>query len=281
MTRRLGVALALPATLFLVATFVYPFLYGAFLSVTPRRGDALSNYVAFFSDEFQRESIFNTFRLAVPAALVSVLLAVPLAYRLRRGARGERILTTLLVIPVTLGPVFIADAMLFYFGPVGWFNRVLSVFGVVEPVRLVHTYGAVLLAIVLTAFPFAFLLLLGYVSGIDPALEGAARMLGAGGWETFRRVLLPLMAPGIATAFALTFVISFGVFPSAVLVGEPGGSTRVLSIAAYQAAYERFDFSSGSAIALVMGVLELAVIGLVFAVRGALYAGPTARAGKG
>lgn len=281
MSRRLGIALALPATLFLVATFVYPFLYGVFLSVTPRRGDALANYAAFFSDEFQRDSILNTFRLAVPASLLSVLLAIALAYRLRHGARGERVLTTLLVIPITLGPVFIAEAMLFYFGPVGWFNRVLGLLGVADPVRIIHTYGAVLLAIVLTSFPFAFLLLLGYVSGIDPALERAAHVLGAGRWETFRRVLLPLMAPGIATALALTFVISFGVFPSAVLVGEPGGSTRVLSIAAYQAAYEKNDFSAGSAIALVMGVLELSVIGLLFAARSALFSGPTARMGKG
>lgn len=281
MSRSLGVALALPATLFLVATFVYPFLYGLFLSLTPRSGDALSSYAAFFSDPFQRDSILNTFRLAVPATLLCVLLAVPLAYRLRHGLRGERVLTTLLVIPITLGPVFIADAMLFYFGPVGWFNRVLALVGVAEPVRIIHTYGAVLLAIVLTAFPFAFLLLLGYISGIDPALERAAHVLGAGRWETFRRVLLPLLAPGIATAVALTFVISFGVFPSAVLVGEPGGSTRVLSIAAYQAAYEKNDYSAGSAIALVMGVLELAVVGLVFAARGALFSGPTARMGKG
>lgn len=281
MSRRLGIALVLPATLLLVATFVYPFLYGAFLSLTPRRGDALSNYAAFFADDFQREAIFNTFRLAVPAAVASVLLAIPLAYRLRHGLRGERVLTTLLVIPVTLGPVFIAEALLFYFGPAGWFNRVLALVGVAEPVRVLHTYAAVLLAIVLTAFPFAFLLLLGYASGIDPALERAAHVLGAGRWQTFRRVLLPLLAPGITTAFALTFVIAFGVFPSAVLVGEPGGSTRVLSIAAYQAAYEKNDFSAGSAIALVMGVLELAVIALVFAARSALFSGPTARLGKG
>lgn len=281
MSRRLGIALALPATLFLVATFVYPFLYGIFLSLTPRRGDALSNYAAFFADDFQREAILNTFKLALPAAVASVLLAIPLAYRLRHGLRGERVLTTLLVIPITLGPVFIAEAMLFYFGPVGWFNRVLALVGVAEPVRIIHTYGAVLLAIVLTAFPFAFLLLLGYASGIDPALERAAHVLGAGRWETFRRVLLPLLAPGITTAFALTFVIAFGVFPSAILVGEPGGSTRVLSIAAYQAAYEKNDFSSGSAIALIMGALELSVIALVFAARSALFSGPTARMGKG
>ncbi|MFN2519633.1 MAG: ABC transporter permease [Candidatus Limnocylindria bacterium] len=280
MTIRRGVVLSAPAVLFLLVAFVYPFGYGVVLSLTPRSGGPLANFSAFLGDEFQRASIGNTFALAVPAALICVGLAVPLAYRMRRGIRGERTLTALLVVPVTLGPVFIADAMLFYFGPVGWFNRVLQATGVSsEPVRLIHTYAAVLLAIVLTAFPFAFLLLLGYVSGIDPVLERAAHVLGAGPWMTFRRVLLPLMAPGIATCFALTFVIAFGVFPSAVLLGEPGGSTRVLAIAAYQAAYEKFDFSAGSAIALLMGLLQLGTIGLVFGARARLYSG--ARGGKG
>ncbi len=280
MTLRRGVVLSAPAVLFLLVAFVYPFGYGVVLSLTPRSGGPLANFSAFLGDEFQRASIGNTFALAVPAALICVGLAVPLAYRMRRGIRGERTLTALLVVPVTLGPVFIADAMLFYFGPVGWFNRVLQATGVSsEPVRLIHTYAAVLLAIVLTAFPFAFLLLLGYVSGIDPVLERAAHVLGAGPWMTFQRVLLPLMAPGIATCFALTFVIAFGVFPSAVLLGEPGGSTRVLAIAAYQAAYEKFDFSAGSAIALVMGFLQLGTIGLVFGARARLYSG--ARGGKG
>lgn len=281
MSGRRVLMLSLPATLFLLAAFVYPFAYGVFLSVTPRTGGPLGNYQAFFGDEFQRASIGNTFALALPAAILCVALAVPLAYAMRHGLRGGRVLTALLVVPVTLGPVFIADAMLFYFGPVGWFNRALEALHLVAaPIRVLHTYGAVLLAIMLTAFPFAFLLMLGYVSGIDPALERAAHTLGAGRWQTFRRVLLPLMAPGIATSFALTFVLAFSVFPSAVLLGEPGGSTRVLSIAAFQAAYEKFDFSAGSAIALVMGALQLAVIGLVFALRARLYAGP-ARGSKG
>ncbi len=280
MTFRRGVLLSAPAVLFLVAAFVYPFAYGIVLSFTPKSGGPLANFTVFLGDEFQRAAIGNTFALAVPAALICVGLAVPLAYRMRRGIRGERALTALLVVPVTLGPVFIADAMLFYFGPVGWFNRVVEALHLTsEPVRLIHTYSAVLLAIVLTAFPFAFLLLLGYISGIDPVLERAAHVLGAGPWVTFRRVLIPLMAPGIATSFALTFVLAFGVFPSAVLLGEPGGSTRVLAIAAYQAAYEKFDFSAGSAIALLMGVLQLGTIGLVFAVRARLYSG--ARGGKG
>ena len=67
-------------------------------------------------------------------------------------------------------------------------------------------------------------------------------------------------------------------FPSAVLVGEPSGATRVISIAAYQAAFQNYDYSMGSAIATIMGTVELAVIGLVLLGRSRLYRGPSAAA---
>jgi putative spermidine/putrescine transport system permease protein len=73
-------------------------------------------------------------------------------------------------------------------------------------------------------------------------------------------------------------VQSFSVFPSAVLVGAPAGETRVISIAAYQAAFERFDYSMGSAIAIIMALVQLAVVLLVLALRAAFYRGATSGA---
>jgi putative spermidine/putrescine transport system permease protein len=75
-------------------------------------------------------------------------------------------------------------------------------------------------------------------------------------------------------------VLAFSVFPSAVLVGDPAGSTRVISLAAYREAFERYDYSMGSAIAMVMAGVELLVIGFVLALRSRFYRGaPTS--GKG
>ena len=114
-----------------------------------------------------------------------------------------------------------------------------------EPFILTHNYIGVMLALFMQQFPFCFLMLLGYISGIDPSLESSARMLGATPWTVFRRVMLPLIAPGLAIAFALVFVMSFAVFPSAVMLGQPAGATRTISIAAYQQAFEQYDMSDG------------------------------------
>ena len=272
--------LLLPAVLFVVLLFLYPFFYGLQLSFAPEEGGPLASYQAFFSDAYQSGTIWNTLRLALPAALLNVLASVPIAYRMRGSFRGKRLLTIVLVVPITLGTVLTAQGLLNYLGPAGWFNKILMSLGLIDdPVRLVNNYWGVFFSLVITGFPFAFLLILSYLSGIDPTLERAAATLGADWRQRFRYITLPLLAPGLATTFCLAFVLAFSVFPSAVLVGNPAGETRVLALAAYQAAYEQYDYSLASAIAMVMGAVELIVIGVVLLWRSRLYTGSTG--GKG
>ena len=272
--------LIVPAALLLVLFFLYPFAYGLVLSVQPKAGEWAANYVAFFSDPYLYDTIAATLRLAVPVTVLSLLLAVPIAFRVRL-MRRQRLLTTVLVIPITLGTVLVAEGLLNYLGPQGWFNRTLLALHLVDrPVRLIHNYWGVFASLMITGFPFTFLLTLSYLSGIDPALEQAAATLGAGPRRRFLHVFLPLLAPGLAINFCLSFVQSFSVFPSAVLLGAPAGETRVIAIAAYQAAFERFDYSMGSAIAIIMAVVQLVVVILVLGLRQVFYRGATS-GGKG
>jgi putative spermidine/putrescine transport system permease protein len=272
--------LALPCVLFVLALFVYPFLYGLWLSFRPKEGGALANYIRFFSDPYLYSTIGKTLLIAVPATVVNVVLSVPVAMRVRT-MRRQKLLTTVLVIPITLGTVLIAEGLLTYLGPRGWVNRFLVDFGVTDgPIRLVHNYWGVMLSLVISGFPFTFLLILSYVTGIDPALERAGRMLGARARGRFWRIVLPLLAPGLAITLALSFVQAFSVFPSAVLLGAPAGPTRVISVAAYQAAFEAYDYSMASAIAMIMASVQVVIVVLLLAARGLLFRGP-ASAGKG
>lgn len=269
-----------PASLVVLGLFIYPFLYGVQLSFHPlgalAHGGILANYAAFFGDARERTSIWNTLRLAVPVTVLDLALALPLAYRLRRPLPGQRVITGLLVIPMTLGTVLLAEGMLEFFGPAGWVNKsLLALHLVPAPVQFVHNYTGVFISLTIADFPAVFLVLLGYASGLDPSLERAARTLGAGWRRRLTRVTLPLLAPGIAAAAAVSFVATFSVFPSAVLVGEPAGSTRVIALAAWQAAYERFDYPQASAIAMVMAAIELAFVALILAARNRASRAPT------
>jgi putative spermidine/putrescine transport system permease protein len=271
--------LLVPAALFLILLFVYPFLYGLWISFQPKEGGLLGNYAKFFSDPFLYETVWTTLRLAVPVTLLNLIIAVPIALRVRL-MRRQRVLTTILVIPITLGTVLVAQGLLNYLGPQGWFNRTLIAIGLIDhPVRLLHNYWGVFLSLLITGLPFTFLLTLSYVSGVDPVLENAAATLGAGSPARFRTVLLPLLLPGLAITFCLSFVQAFSVFPSAVLLGAPSGPTRVISIAAYDAAFEQYDYGLASAIAMIMGAVQLGVVAVVLMGRGLLYRG--ASGGKG
>jgi len=273
--------LLVPGVVFVLALFAYPVLYGLQLSFQPAEGGGpFANYRKFFADPYLADTILITLRLAIPAALVNVLASVPIAYRMRGRFRGKRLLTTILVVPITLGTVLTAEGLIQYLGPVGWFNKIIIAVGLTdEPIRLVHNYWGVLFSLIITGFPFAFLLTLSYLSGIDPTLEQAAATLGADWRGRFRHITLPLLAPGLAITFCLTFVLAFSVFPSAYLVGLPQGETRVISIAAYEAAFRDADYPLGSAIAMIMAAVMLVVIGLVLAWRSRLYRGATG--GKG
>ena len=272
--------LVLPAIACILGLFVYPFLYGLVLSFHPKSGGWLANYTKFFSEPFLYTTIGITLWIAIPATLLNVVLSVPVALRVRK-MHSQRLLTTILVIPITLGTVMVAEGLLTYLGPRGWLNRTLEFFALIDsPMQLTHNYWGVMLSLVITGFPFTFLLTLSYVTGIDPSLEQAGAMLGARARERFFRILLPLLAPGLAITLALAFVQAFTVFPSAILLGEPAGATRVISIVAYQAAFEQYDYSLASAIAMLMAGVQVVIIVALLAARSLVFRGP-ASTGKG
>ena len=273
--------LVLPATAFMFLLFVYPFLYGLGLSFDPKEGGWLGNYTHFFTTDNLWPTIWTTLKLALPATLINVGFALPIAYKMRVKSRYQRWVTTILVVPITLGTVLIAQGMLTYFGPKGWLSQFLQLLHIYEgPIRLTHNYWGVLISLVISGFPFAFLLILSYITGIDPVLARAASTLGANPKAQFRHIYLPLLAPGLAMCFCLAFVQAYSVFPSAVLLGSPAGPTRVISIAAYEAAFEQYDYSLASAIAMIMGFVQLIIVAAVLSLRNVFYRGPVS-GGKG
>jgi putative spermidine/putrescine transport system permease protein len=284
--------LSLPAFVVVAALFIYPFLYGVWISLhggyVGEKPWTLSNYSNLLTSHALNfgHVFWNTIAISVPATLFSVIVSVPLAYYMRHGIKFERIITILLILPITLGTVMVAQSMLTYFNPRGWFDRVLVLVlgwvGIhIEAPSILHTQLAVDIALFLMGFPFVFLLILGYMSAINPDLERASRMLGASNWTTFWRVNFPLALPGIAVAFSLNFVANFGVFPTAVIVGDPTGSSNVIAYQAYYQAFVNYNQPQGDAIAIVMGLFQLAIIGIVLWMSNRFVRGATISGGKG
>lgn len=280
-----SILLSLPALLIVLGLFFYPLFFGLDISLRQTENAptwSLTNYIQFFSNPDQVATIWTTFRVALPVTLFSVAISIPLAYFMRRGIKFERLLTAILILPITLGTVMVAQAMLIYFATNGWFNRALLTLHIIQqPITLLHHLIAVEIALFIQGFPFTFLLILGYMSAINPDLERASRMLGARSWQTFWRIVFPLSLPGIAVAFCLNFVANFSVFPTANLVGDPAAETRVLAIAAYETAFTNYNVPLGTAIALIMGVIELLVVVLVLWLQSRMARSAAISGGKG
>ncbi len=271
--------LLLPAVVFALGLFVYPFLYGLGLSFTTGSGSPWGNYQEFFSDPYLRGTIWLTVRLAVPAVLIILVTAMPLALAMRGAGRAKQAITVILLFPITIGTVLLSRGLLNFLGPAGWVNRFLLDTGLVDqPIQLTYNYWGVLFAIIITDFPLVFLLLLSYAGGIDPTYERAAAVFGASARQRFFRVTLPLFAPGLAITTSLAFVLAFGTFPSALLLGEPAGSTRTMGVAAYSEAFQQFDYPMAATVAMLMAGLELLVIVLILGLRSRLA--PTLSSGR-
>jgi len=115
----------LPSLLYVLLMFVYLFLHGIYMSLRPPKvgGTSLANYIAFFSDEWQYRTVWITFSIAVPNTIVVVAVALLLAYGMRRGIWLERTVTTILVLPISLGVILLAEGILGFYGGRGWFNQ--------------------------------------------------------------------------------------------------------------------------------------------------------------
>ncbi|MFJ2633794.1 ABC transporter permease [Streptomyces sp. NPDC087422] len=271
-----GLLAMLPAVALIGVLFLYPIAYGIGLSVTPDKGGTFSSYQRFFEDPYLRETIWKTLRIAVVVAVINTVAAMIFAYPLRGAGRRKKYLSTAFLIPMTLGNVLVSNGMIAYMSPRGWLNRTLMKIGVIdEPLMLLHNYTAVVISMVITGLPLAFLLTMSHLASIDTLYERAAASLGADRWTRFRRILLPLWAPGVTVVLCLTFVLGFSVFASATLVGDPAGSTHVISVEAYFQAYRTLDYSMSMAMVVISALVQILIVGAILLLRSRLYTGPS------
>ncbi len=166
--------------------------------------------------------------LSVASAVGAALVGVPLGFLTARIAfPGRRIVATLLGLPAVLPPLVGVLAFLFLYGETGFVAHfVESLTGLREAPWRLQGPGAVLLVHVATMYVYFYLFTRAGLAGLDPSLTEAAASLGAGRWQTLRRVTLPLLRPALAGAGLLVFMTSLASFSAPYLFG---GAFRVMT----------------------------------------------------
>lgn len=238
--------------------FCYPLYLTLDLSFRPEgqeTGFTLEHYRAFLGSPAGWRVLGLTVELAVGTTALSVLLSVPLALVLRRPWRGNHAFRLLLLLPLAIPGLVSAVGLRLFWGDVGWANMILGLLPFVHgPVHVVFTVPGLMLFYTWLFFSFTALLTLSALEGLDPAIEEAAQVVGASGWQVLRHVLLPLATPGILAGSVLTFLEAFGAFSIPLVAG---GDYRPLAVQIYTTSAVFLHWSAGSAMAAVMAAAQV------------------------
>lgn len=219
----------LSAVIWIVATGILVVLVGwplvrlFVLSLQDNDGVAtVANYITVATSPRFRTAAWNSFVLATSVGIVSVVVALPLAWATARTDMPGRRVIDILVVSSLVTPGFLtAIAWTLLAGPNAGLLNVAwrASTGAQEPLLNIFSMPGLVFVTSLECFPFAYVVIAGALKSVSAELEDAANMLGAGRWTTMRRVTLPLVLPAILAGFILAFLEALALFGTPAMLG--------------------------------------------------------------
>jgi putative spermidine/putrescine transport system permease protein len=199
----------------MIATVVINSFGTRWLNAWLPAGYTLRWYVSAWREFQLSDVLLVTFQIAGAVVVLSALLGVPAAYALaRREFPGKRLVMILFLLPLLVPPITFGVPL----------ATVLYKYG------LAGTIGGVIIANLVPAVPFTVVLMIPFVEQIDPRIESAARVFGAGTGRLFVYVLVPLLLPGILAATLLALVRTISMFELTFLTAGPTSQTLVVAL---------------------------------------------------
>ena len=203
----------------------------------------------------------RSFVVAGISTAICMVLGFPLALFIARSGARKNLYLALVMLPFWTSFLVRTYAWMFLLRDTGLINSVLLAVGVIgEPLPLLYNWWAVILGLVYGYLPFMVLPLFATLERMDGALVEAAADLGAQPWETVRRVVLPLSAPGLRAGAILVFIPCMGAYLTPDLLG--GGKTILIGTLIQNQFASARDWPFGSAIALGLMALVMVLLWL-------------------
>jgi putative spermidine/putrescine transport system permease protein len=268
-TTPLAIGLLLPIAAINAIGFIAPVLNLFRMSFNEATGGGglreamtLANYIAFITDPFYlglvaRSIIFSTF-----ITLTTLVVSYPIALFIHRADFAWKSLLTLITIsPLLVSAVVRTYGWMVILGDQGIVNGFLKGVGLIDqPFRLINNTTGVCIGLIEILMPYMVLALMAGFGRLDRTFEEAALSLGARPWTTFRRIVLPLTAPGITLGCLLCFVLAVSSFITPKLLG--GGRVFLLATEIYDQAITLLNWP----LAATMSIIVLAIFGLALVV---------------
>lgn len=252
--------LLLPALAFLAVFFLVPLGQVLYFSVMDP-GLTLEHYVNFFTDPFYWRVLYSTFQTAAIVTVFALVMGYPLAYMIVRLG-GSFATVMLLIVAMSFWTSFLVRtfAWMVILGNNGPLRALLEFFGWEPAPQLLFTRFSSTLAMVHLLIPFMVLALYSVMKKIDQNYVRAARSLGATPFAAFRRVFLPLSAPGIVNGCTLVFIMCLGFYVTPVLLGSPR-EQMIAGLIGTQIE-EFLEFGEASATSVVLLVVTMIIFAI-------------------
>ncbi len=203
----------------------------------------------------------HAFWLTIQVALIAVplntIFGVIAALAIVRGrAPGRKVLDALIDIPFAISPVGIGLSMLLLYGREGWLGPWLTDHGI----QIIFSVPGIVLATIFVSLPFVVREVIPVLREIGDEQEQAAATLGAGGWQTFRRITLPAIRWGIAYGVVLSTARAIGEFGAvSVVSGKISGETETLTLLV-EKRFTNFDVAGAYAASALLAVVALSTL---------------------
>ena len=271
-------AMVAPAVVLIVSLTIFPVLYLLWISLLDwdlqRAGRAfvgLANYAGALQDRRMWEALAHTLLIMVVAVTAELVLGLVLAEVLAGPLPGKRVVIPLLILPVIMSPIVAGYGwrMLWdtQYGPInqllGWLlGRPLTLVWLINSKTV---YFSLIVTEVWQWTPFMFLALLAGLVAISPEIHEAAAIDGAGRWQSFWQITLPLIRPLMLVALLIRALDVFKIFDTvfSLTFGGPGTFTETITLYVYLLGFRNFRLGYTAAMAvLVLALVSLATTAL-------------------
>jgi sulfate/thiosulfate transport system permease protein len=201
-----------------------------------------------------------TFGAALAAASINAVFGVLVAWVLvRYRFPGKRLVDALVDLPFALPTAVAGITLSTVYSPNGWIGRILEPHGI----KVAFTPLGIIVAMTFIGLPFVVRTVQPVIEELDTEIEEAAACLGANRWQTFRRVLFPLMTPSVLTGFALAFARAVGEYGSIIFIAGNMPMVSEITPLLIITKLEQYDYRGATAIATVMLVASFVMLLIV------------------
>ncbi|HEY4752937.1 MAG TPA: sugar ABC transporter permease [Candidatus Limnocylindrales bacterium] len=265
-------ALLIPATIALLAVSIFPLYQGIEASFTqyvfgrPRGSAGFDNYVNVFTDATFWDSMWTTARFVVIVLVLETVLGVALALLVHRELRFSRLFRMSIIAPMTVAPVAVGVIWrLMYASDTGIVDPLFVALGQPAPEVLSHPQTAFWGLVVVDVWewtPLLFLLALAGLQSLPQEPLEAAVVDGAGPLRVLREHTIPLLMPVLAVGIVLRLIDAIGTFDQVFVLtrGGPGTATQLISIYAYNTAFNFTQYGQGAAMLVTLFILVFALM---------------------